>query len=69
MTSKSCCDEAIEQGTLIRKGRAEWVCPTCGKDQMLKLVFMHDAGLEYKPGKGLKRSNHIAAVSKIVGQN
>lgn len=57
MTSKretSCCNKAINDGTLIRKGRAWWVCPTCGKDQMLKLVFMHDAGLEYIPGKGLK---------------
>lgn len=54
MTSKSCCDKAIDEGVLIRKGRAWWVCPTCGKDQMLKLVLMHDAGLEYIPGKGLK---------------
>ena len=54
MTSKSCCDKAIDNGTLIRKGRAEWVCPTCGKDQMLKLVFMANARIEYVPGKGLK---------------
>ena len=54
MTNKSCCDKAIDAGTLIRKGRACWVCPTCGKDQMLKLVLMHDAGVEYMPGKGLK---------------
>lgn len=54
MTSKSCCDKAINEGTLIRKGRAEWVCPTCGKDQMLKLVLMADAGINYVPGKGLK---------------
>lgn len=60
MTSKSCCDKAIDEGILIRKGRAEWVCPTCGKDQMLKLVFMHDAGLEYKLGKGLKTTKRKA---------
>lgn len=54
MSNISCCDKAIADGTLIRKGRAWWVCPTCGKDQMLKLVFMHDAGLKYIPGKGLK---------------
>lgn len=54
MTSKSCCEKAIEEGTLIRKGRAQIVCPTCGKEMTLKLVFMHDAGLEYIPGKGLK---------------
>lgn len=54
MTNELCCDEAINKGTLIRKGRAEWICPTCGKDQMLKLVYMYNAGLEYIPGKGLK---------------
>lgn len=53
MTNITCCDEAIEKGTLVRKGRATWVCPTCGKDQMLKLVWLHDCGIEYKPGKGL----------------
>lgn len=51
----SCCDKAINNGTLIRKGRARWVCPTCGKDQMLKLIWFHDCGFEYKPGKGLKK--------------
>lgn len=39
----SCCDKAIKNGTLIRKGRACWVCPTCGKDQTLKLIWFHDA--------------------------
>lgn len=53
--SKSCCDIAIDNGTLIYKGRANIVCPTCGKDQMLKLVWFHDCGYEYVDGKGLKK--------------
>lgn len=55
MNKASCCDEAIEKGILIRNGRATWVCPTCGKDQMLKLVWFHDCGFEYISGKGLKK--------------
>ena len=51
----SCCDKAIDNGTLIYKGRATIVCPTCGKDQMLKLVWFHDCGFEYIDGKGLKK--------------
>lgn len=54
MINKSCCDKAINNGKLIRKSRAKWVCPTCDKDQMLKLVLMADAGINYVPGKGLK---------------
>ncbi len=52
---KSCCDNAIDNGTLVYKGRATIVCPTCGKDQMLKLVWLHDCGFEYIDGKGLKK--------------
>lgn len=52
---KSCCDNAIANGTLVYKGRATIVCPTCGKDQMLKLVWFHDCGFEYIDGKGLKK--------------
>lgn len=52
---KSCCDNAVDNGTLIYKGRASIVCPTCGKDQMLKLVWLHDCGFEYIDGKGLKK--------------
>jgi hypothetical protein len=46
----SCCDKAINNGTLVYKGRATIVCPTCGKDQMLKLVWFHDCGYEYIDG-------------------
>lgn len=53
--NESCCDKAITNGTLIRKGRANWVCPVCGKDQMLKLVWFHDCGFVYIPDKGLKK--------------
>ncbi len=53
MTNSTCCDVAIEKGTLVRKGRANWVCPTCGKDQMLKLLYLEDCGIKYKPGKGV----------------
>jgi len=53
--TKNCCDTAIDKGTLVYKGRANIVCPTCGKDQMLKLVWFHDCGYEYIDGKGLKK--------------
>lgn len=53
--TKSCCDEAIDKGALVYKGRANIVCPTCGKDQMLKLIWFHDCGFEYIDGKGLKK--------------
>ena len=52
---KNCCDVAIDNGTLVYKGRANIVCPVCGKDQMLKLVWLHDCGYEYVCGKGLKK--------------
>lgn len=52
----SCCDKAIGDGTLVYKGRATIVCPTCGKDQMLKLVWFYDCGFEYIDGKGLKKT-------------
>lgn len=55
MTEKNCCDTAIDNGTLVYKGRANIVCPVCGKDQMLKLVWFHDCGFEYVDGKGLKK--------------
>ena len=52
---KNWCDTAIDNGTLVYKGRANIVCPVCGKDQMLKLVWFHDCGFEYVDGKGLKK--------------
>lgn len=55
MTDKNCCDVAIDNGTLVYKGRATIVCPTCGKDQMLKLVLLYDCGYKYVCGKGLKK--------------
>ena len=53
MNNVSCCDEAIEKGILIRKGCANWVCPTCGKDQILKLIYLEQCGIKYRPGKGI----------------
>lgn len=52
---KSCCLNAIDNGTLVHKGRATIVCPTCGKDHKLKLGWLHDCGFEYIDGKGLKK--------------
>lgn len=52
---KNCCDTAIDNGTLVYKGRANIVCPVCGKDQMLKLVLLYDCGYKYVCGKGLKK--------------
>ena len=60
MTEKNCCDTAIDNGTLVYKGRANIVCPVCGKDQMLKLVWFHDCGFEYVDGKGLKKIKKYA---------
>lgn len=51
----TCCDKAIDEGTLVYKGRANIVCPACGKDQMLLLVWLHDCGFEYIDGKGLRK--------------
>lgn len=51
----SCCDKAIDNGTLVYKGRANIVCPVCGKNQILTLVWFRDCGYEYVDGKGLKK--------------
>lgn len=35
------CDHDYEHP--VRKGRATYLCPTCGEDITLTLVFMQDA--------------------------
>jgi len=31
---------------LIRKGRADWRCPKCGKNVMILLVYAEQAGID-----------------------
>ena len=38
-----CCFEAVSKETGIRKGRADYRCPKCGKQIMLLMVFIQDA--------------------------
>lgn len=51
-----CCDEAIGNGTLVRDklGNGRF-CPKCGKDLILKLLWIYDCGYKYIDGKGLKK--------------
>ena len=32
----------------VRFGRADWRCPNCGRQLMLELVLMFEAGLAFK---------------------
>lgn len=46
-TQKKICKQCDFKNA-IRKGRANWICPRCGRQLMLEMVFMAEAGIEPK---------------------
>jgi predicted RNA-binding Zn-ribbon protein involved in translation (DUF1610 family) len=43
MQQKEC--ETCDYENAVRHGRADWRCPVCGRQLMLELVLMYEAGI------------------------